>query len=214
VEQTAGNEKHSERIFLLSPAKAGGKRHAMLLRPGAQFALAMKLREGRATIGEVYSFMSALYFRGKMAYSAAFGAVTPNKPGAAVIVPGRGLLPPETVIDIEQLMQIGEVEVADDNEHFRWPLFEAAERLDRETGGQCEFVLLGSVASRKYTAPLLAAFGERLLFPLSFIGRGDMSRGGLMLRHANSGEELAYGTVQGTVLRGTRPPRLGRLPKR
>src|SRR6266853_118967 len=42
-------------------------------------------------------------------------------------------------------------------------------------------VLLGSIASAKYVEPLLAVLGERLLFPPSFVGRGDMSRGGLLL---------------------------------
>jgi hypothetical protein len=47
-----------------------------------------------------------------------------------------------------------------------------------------------------------------LLFPPSFIGRGDMSRGGLMLRCAASGEELDYIPVAGAIRQGKRPPRL------
>ena len=74
-------------------------------------------------------------------------------------------------------------------------------------------MLLGSVASGKYTGPLLEVFGERLLFPADFVGRGDMSRGGLMLRRALSGIELPYIPVQGAQLRGARPPRLERWQK-
>src|SRR6185437_2507491 len=62
----------SGRVFLLSPARAGGKRYSMLVREAANFDLAVKLRQGQATIGEVYTFISGLYFRGKMAYVEAF----------------------------------------------------------------------------------------------------------------------------------------------
>jgi hypothetical protein len=55
-----------------------------------------------------------------------------------------------------------------------------------------EFVLLGSVATGKYVDVLLEVVGERLLFPTAFIGRGDMSRGALLLRAARDGRELAY----------------------
>ena len=71
-------------------------------------------------------------------------------------------------------------------------------------------VLLGSVASRKYVDVLGDIFGERLRFPIDFVGRGDMSRGGLLLRKAQEGVELEYAPVAGTVLHGTRPPKLPR----
>jgi hypothetical protein len=69
-------------------------------------------------------------------------------------------------------------------------------------------VLLGSIASGKYADVLLGVFGERLLFPSAFVGRGDMSRGGLMLRCTDSGQELDYVPVATSVRHGERPPRL------
>jgi hypothetical protein len=69
-------------------------------------------------------------------------------------------------------------------------------------------VLLGSVASEKYVQVLSAIFGSRLVFPSDFVGRGDMSRGGLLLRAAAAGRELEYVPVIGAVRRGARPPRL------
>jgi hypothetical protein len=69
-------------------------------------------------------------------------------------------------------------------------------------------VLLGSIASEKYVAVLGSIFGDRLLFPSDFVGRGDMSRGGLLLRAARDGAELAYEPVLGAQRRGKRPPRL------
>ena len=202
-------ETEGRQIFLLSPARAGGPRYSMLIREQADFDLARKLREGSATIGEVYSFISGLYFRGKMVYVERFGAAPAGVPPALVIVPGAGLVPPETVVTIEQLEAISEIPVAEENEAFREPLTQGAKLLN-QYAGDCSYVLLGSVASAKYTAPLLEVFGDRLLFPIDFVGRGDMSRGGLMLRQARSGVELPYVPVQGARLHGSRPPRLKR----
>jgi hypothetical protein len=182
----------------------------MLMREQADFDLARRLRAGSATIGEVYSFISGLYFRGKIAYIEAFRAGASD---ALVIVPGMGLVPPETIVHRDQLRAIAEVSVDAANLAFRGPLMEAARRLDQHREGACEYVLLGSVASGKYTHPLLEVFGERLLFPADFVGRGDMSRGGLLLRHAHSGVELPYMPVQGGVLRGVRPPKLDKWRK-
>ena len=200
-------------IFLLSPAKAGGPRYSMLVREAADFELARRLRHGAATIGEIYSFISGLYFRGKMAYSEAFRAAPPGLPASVVMVPGAGLVPPETPVNIEQLRAISEIPVDEANPVFRDPLKEAATLLDRHAEGACSYVLLGSVASVKYTAPLLEVFGERLLFPIDFAGRGDMSRGGLMLRRAREGVELPYVPVRGAPVHGARPPRLERWRK-
>ncbi len=95
-----------------------------------------------------------------------------------------------------------------DNAKYRRPLEASARSLAAEIGPDCDVVLLGSVASPKYVAVLGAIFGDRLKFPISFVGRGDMSRGGLLLRHAREGVELDYVPIAGTVLHGARPPKL------
>jgi hypothetical protein len=77
----------------------------------------------------------------------------------------------------------------------------------------CKVVLLGSVATPKYVEPLLGIFGERLMFPAEFAGRGDMSRGGLMLRCARSGEQLTYVPVATAMRHGPRPPKLPKAPR-
>ena len=179
------------------------------MRQAAEFDLARKLRAGAASIGEVYSFISGLYFLGKMIYAERFAAAPPGVPPALVIVPGAGLVPPETLVTLEQLEAIAQIPVEEENRAFRDPLTQGAKLLDAHAR-DCSYVLLGSVASAKYTTPLLEVFGERLLFPVDFVGRGDMSRGGLMLRQARSGVELPYVPVQGTRLHGNRPPRLSR----
>ena len=186
----------------------------MLLRERANFELALRLREGTATIRDLYSFISGLYFRGKMAYAEAFRADVLGIPPILVIVPGAGLVPPETIIDAGQLRAIADVPVAEDNPVYREPLQQAAALLDQYAGPTCSYVLLGSIASGKYIGPLLEIFKDRLLFPADFVGRGDMSRGGLMLRCARSGIELPYVPVQGALRHGVRPPRLERWQKR
>jgi hypothetical protein len=196
------------KVFLLSPAKAGGRRYDMLVRQQARFDLAVKLREGTASIGEVYTFISGLYFRSKIVYSEAFRAAPPGVPPALVIVPGAGLVPPDTNVSIQDLRAIADIPVDERNDAYRDALLRAAGLINEHAGPTCLYVLLGSIASGKYTGPLLEIFGDRLIFPADFVGRGDMSRGGLMLRHARLGNQLSYIPVLGAVRHGARPPKL------
>jgi hypothetical protein len=177
------------------------------MRPAAEFDLAVRLRAGEATIGEVYTFISGLYFRGKVAYVKAFASPPEGFGPALVIVPGEGLMPLETPISSERLGTIGNVSIERDHHVFRTALLRDA-RLLANADPSCRIVLLGSIATGKYTAPLLEVFGDRLVFPADFVGRGDMSRGGLMLRSADAGVELDYAPVADAVLHGVRPPRL------
>jgi hypothetical protein len=94
------------------------------------------------------------------------------------------------------------------NAAYRRPLERSARAIAADVGPDCAVVLLGSIASPKYVDILQGIFGERLVFPSEFVGRGDMSRGGLLLRCVRSGEELTYGPVKGAVRHGPRPPRL------
>ena len=198
------------RVFLLSPANSSGIRMQLLLRPAARFDLAQRLRRGQATIGEAFQFASGLYFRGKLAYARAFARPPQGVPGDLVIAPGAGLVPGATPIDPELLRAMGAVPVDEDEPRFTGPLEEASRQLDAILGPAAEVVLLGSVASPKYVGTLLRVFGPRLLFPSDFVGRGDMSRGGLMLRSVKAGTELTYAPVEGAVLHGKRPPKLPR----
>ena len=206
--------KKNPRVFLLSPARIGGSRSNTLLRPEAEFDLAVRLRNGKATIGEAYSFISGLYFRGKMAYVEAFAAPPLGVPPALIIVPGLGLVPPHEMFDVERLRGTGNVPAEESNPAFTVPLLQGAAWLDRQGGPDCQILLLGSIATAKYTRPLLEIFGERLLFPGEFVGRGDMSRGGLMLRCAQTGDELSYVCVRGATVQGRRPEKLAPLRKK
>jgi hypothetical protein len=126
-----------------------------------------------------------------------------------VITPTRGLVPPESHITLELLREFAEQgDVALNNARYRRPLEEHARALDEAAGPETCYVLLGSIASDKYVDVLTRIYGERLLFPTDFVGRGDMSRGGLMLRAAKDGPELQYAPVLGAVRTGKRPPKL------
>ncbi len=202
-----------QRVFLLSPARCGGERIALLLREAATFPLARELRSGRgAPLGDVFSFASGLYFRGKVTYARAFAMPPVGVGRALVITPGAGLVDADVRVRPGDLQAWAAVEIDLRNPGYATPLARDARALAARLRADEEVVLLGSIASGKYTAPLLEAFGPRLLFPESFVGRGDMSRGGLLLRSARSGAELIYVPVQGAMVRGQRPPRLPRLP--
>lgn len=201
------------RVFLLSPANAAGLRAQMVISDRANFDLAKRLRAEGASLGEVFSFISGLYFRGKLAYAQAFAEVPPGMSGVLVITAGGGLVPAQTPVSIDMLRQISAVDVNAANPHYRAPLERDAKALARQAEAGCQIVLLGSIATPKYVDPLLGIFGERLLFPAEFVGRGDMSRGGLMLRCVRSGQQLTYVPVINAVRHGPRPPKLARIPR-
>jgi hypothetical protein len=197
------------RIFLLSPAYAGGRRAQMILSERAQFELARRLRsKDRPTLGEVFTFLSGLYFRGKLAYANAFARPEGGISGVLVITPNRGLVPATSPIGIEDLRDFGTVDIDHDDPRYRQPLERDVKKLAKKVTADCEVILLGSVATGKYVDILVGHFGTRLRFPADFVGRGDMSRGGLLLRCAVDRNELPYISVAGAVRKGKRPAKL------
>jgi hypothetical protein len=200
------------RIFILSPANSSGKRVEMLFSPRAGFELALRFQQAGAPLGEVFSFVSGLYFRGKLAYANKFCKSPEQIPGVLVITTNRGLLHAETLVTKEDLHSFSKVSIdlADKRyvQSLRRSAIEIAEKLPEDS----EVVLLGSISSKKYVELLVEIFGDRLKFPPDFVGRGDMSRGGLMLRCVEANTELQYGPVAGAIRHGKRPPKLE--PKR
>lgn len=208
------------RVFLLSPANLGGIRAQMMLSPRAQFQLARQLQsEAGAPLGEICSFVSGLYFRGKLAYARRFARPPdPADPVAAggvlVITSNAGLRSVDTVVTVESFRAFATGDIDLRNPSYRKPLEQSATVLREAVGPDCDVVLLGSVASGKYVDLLLPIFGDRLMFPPDFVGRGDMSRGGLMLRCVMAGFELPYVPIAGAARHGQRPPKLEPLRKR
>jgi hypothetical protein len=203
----------THRVFLLSPARCDGERAKLLFRPEARFELAMQLRTPRgAPIGQVFSFLSGLYFRGKLAYARRFASPPAGVEGQLVITTNRGLLPADTLVTLADLQKMSSVGIDATDRRYRTPLRKSVTQQLVERCGECEVVLLGSVASGKYVDVLAQLLGERLLFPIDFVGRGDMSRGGLMLRRVDDGVELPYAPVARATRTGQRPPKLERRP--
>lgn len=200
-------------VFVLSPASAGGERARLLFNERARFDLAVRLREGEGVpLGDVFSFLSGLYFRGKLSYARVFARPPEGVPGVLVITPCEGLRSPDIDIDLKRLGKYAKVDIDLAEPKYRKPMERDARRLFQLIGRECDVVLLGSVATGKYVEPLSQVFGERLLFPTDFVGRGDMSRGGLLLRAAADGRELSYAPVAGAVRHGPRPAKLAPRP--
>lgn len=194
------------RVFLLSPAKVSGVRAGLLLNPQAPFALARQFRQQGLPLAEIFTFASGLYFRGKITYARKF--VRSDDEAIRVITTNAGLLDPLTHFTPEGLRAFGDVDINQDNPRYHEPLRRDARALARRLAKDGAVILLGSIATAKYRDVLLEVFGERLVFPRDFVGRGDMSRGGLLLRAARSGIELPYTSVQGAILHGKRAPRI------
>jgi hypothetical protein len=211
ISKSPKRDARPKRIFLLSPANAAGKRAQVLMREGATFGLARRLQNGGLPLGEAFSFISGLYFRGKLAYANAFASAPDGLPGALIITACGGLLPPETPINREQLCLISSAPVEASEPRYRIPLERDARLVATHLSEDCEIVLLGSVATPKYVEPLLAIFGDRLVFPKEFAGRGDMSRGGLMLRCVREGVELNYVSLATGERHGPKPAKLSRM---
>lgn len=202
------------RVFLLSPANCGGIRAQMMLSPNARFDLARRLQSpAGAPLGDVFAFVSGLYFRGKLAYARRFARPPdPTDPvtagGVLVITTNTGLRSVDTPVTVDSFRAFATGDIDLRNYTYRAPLEQSAKALRDAIGPECEVVLLGSVASGKYVDLLLPVFGDRLMFPPDFVGRGDMSRGGLMLRCVMAGYELPYVPLSGAIRHGQRPPKL------
>jgi hypothetical protein len=195
-------------VFLISPARCSGRR-AELLVSSRTSQLGQQLHASAAPLGEVFAWLSALYFRGKLTYARAFATPPAAVAGSLVMAPGAGLRDADARISADDLRAMAAVDV--ESTAFVRPLRRDAAIVNQICGADARIVLLGSIATGKYVDPLLEVFGARLVFPELFVGRGDMSRGGLLLRAARTGEELGYVPIEHAVLRGPRPPRLPRL---
>lgn len=188
------------KLFLLSPASANGVRALRLASPRAAFAAAHRLRSPEGLpIGEAFSFLSALYFRGKLAYALRFAAAPEPAAGGGsilVIAPGFGLVPPDWPLTSARLRKLARTPVDPARRSYSGPLRRDARDLRERLRPDSAVVLLGSIATGKYLDLLAPIFGDRLLFPRAFVGAGDMRRGSLMLRAARLGEELEYAGLE------------------
>jgi hypothetical protein len=202
-------------LFLLSPASLNGLRAKQLTSPRARFDAALRYRsETGVEIADAFAFMSALYFRGKIAYARRFAVPSPVIGGAGifVITSGYGLVPPDWPINEERMNRMRRIDIDVSARNYVRPLRDHATLLARslEDDADAKIVLLGSVATGKYVDVLRPILGDRLRFPAAFAGLGDMARGGLMLRAARAGQELEYVTLDASRKRA--PGATGKMP--
>jgi hypothetical protein len=201
-------------VFLLSPAFCGGRRGTILLTDGGGSAPAQRLAAGELTLGEAFSFVSGLYFRGKLAYASHIAAIQQHR-DVFVITPTRGLQRPELVVSRGLLQEFVGVDLASGDPRYRDPLVRDLHALAARLAEGARVVLLGSVATAKYLEPIADVLGERLCFPRDFVGRGDMSRGALLLQSVEGGRELECVPFSaGAVRRGPRAPGVAKARRR
>jgi hypothetical protein len=193
LKEPQSGEPHT--IFLLSPANLAGVRGKRLLQGTSRFELSLRLQSSQATLGEIFSFVSGLYFRGKLAYASQFARPPVGISGVRIITSSSGLLPPEYLATLDWLRATTESSIDPENPQYRDPLIRDAQLICGALPQEARVVLLGSIATPKYVAPLLEVFGPRLFYPLDFAGRGDMSRGSLLLRCTRENRELGYGVL-------------------
>ena len=145
-------------LFLLSPANCGGKRARIVMSETASFDVAVRLksREG-APIGDVFAFLSGLYFRGKLAYARAFArppdATSPiSGAGAFVITPTAGLRSIDTPVTLDALRAFANVDIAADNPRYRGPLETSARAIAQDIGAGLPASCSSAASPRRSTS--------------------------------------------------------------
>ena len=131
-----------------------------------------------------------------------------------IITSNSGLVSADTLVTPADLQAYCDVPIDARENRYTQPLVRDAAALAASCANDCSVVLLGSVASGKYVDHLLPIFDTKLHFPKEFVGRGDLSRGGLLLRSVTANRLLTHIPVAGTVLQGSRQPKLTPLPGR
>jgi hypothetical protein len=182
-----------------------------LRRPGGNSALARQLREEGVPLGDIFTFLSGLYFRGKLEYARAFARAADNETGSVYIITMTdGLVSPDTRISLEDLERYA---LCRDGAAAAISALEGTARtLSERIGRSGEVVLLGSVGTGKYTDLLTPIFGERLLFPRDILHIGQLARGALFLRQARERRELEYVPVAEIIRAGRRASIRGDSP--
>lgn len=181
------------KLFLVSPANLSGLRAKQLASPRAMFDAAVRFRSPDGVpIADAFAFMSALYFRGKIAYARHF-ADPPE--GVFIITSGYGLVPPDWRLTEERMKRMQKIDVDVSARNYTKPLRDSATQLASMLAPDAQVILLGSVATGKYVDVLRPILGPWLRFPKLFAGLGDMARGGLMLRAVRANKELEYTTL-------------------
>lgn len=190
------------RIFLLSPATAHGARARGLIAPEPRSPTARQLASAGMRLGDVFTYLSGLYFNGKLTYARRYATPPASLGGEGIyiITMTDGILTPDHRVCVDDLRRYAAAERQTDEGRHAFEV--SARALAMTIGPRCDVVFMGSVASGKYTDIIEPAFGERLLFPLELVGRGQLSRGALLFRCVKEDRELEYALMSELVDRG------------
>ena len=173
-----------------------------LRRPDAPSTFARRLRKEGVPLGDAFSFLSGLYFRGKLEYARVFARAPAARDGIHIITMTDGLVSPDARISAADLERYALC--VDGARTAVAALEQTATTLSRRLASDAEVVLLGSVSTGKYTDLLAPIFGDRLVFPRDVLHIGQLARGALFLRCARDREELEYVAVTEIVRAGRR----------
>ena len=98
----------------------------------AKFAAAMQYRtEAGVEVADAFAFMSALYFRGKIAYARQFAVPSAliGGNGIFVITSGYGLVPPDWRLTEERMKRMRRIDIDADARNYTKPLREHAQLI-------------------------------------------------------------------------------------
>ena len=172
------------RVFLLSPAHLGGERARILMRPEASFDLAARVREKRRCarrrdlrVSERALLPRQAHLRGRVRG----GAASPRSRRPTSSPPTAGW-PPCTSASITRARP----RWAASTSTARRGLSQAA-RARRQEAGEADRRRRGGAArlggvDEVHRRARARCSSARLVCPVDFVGRGDMSRGSLMLQ--------------------------------
>jgi hypothetical protein len=191
------------KVFVISPATAHGPRALSLRRPDSHSTLARQLKEEGVPLGDVFTFLSGLYFRGKLEYARAFAHPPGDEGGGVYIITMTdGLVSPDARISVQDLERYA---LCPEGTAAAMSTLEATARaVLKHIGSEGDVILLGSVGTGKYTNLLAPIFGERLLFPRDVLHIGQLARGALFLNRARERRELEYIPVAEIIRAGRR----------
>ena len=190
-------ENPTPRIFLLSPASTDGLRAQQLTSPRAGFGAAERYRSPEGvTIEEAFTFMSSLYFRGKIGYARHFAAPPPElalgsrTTASWSSLPASGWCRRACRITPEEMKKLRRTPVDLKSRAYCAPMKKHVEQL-RDLAPDGLGGAPGQRRDRQVRGPAAAGPRDRLLFPRDFAGAGDMKRGGMMLRAVREDRELS-----------------------
>ena len=147
-------------------------------------------------------------------YASRFGRPPPSLPPALVITPTRGLQSPSLPISRSLIEEFASLDWHRPTRAFWIRSSRVRVSFVHRSSQRCAWSCSGASRRAGTSSRWRASSRAGCNYPAEFVGRGDMSRGGLLLRHAEEGRELDYVPLAAGLTRhGAKPPKLPPLPR-